>query len=242
VGKVQPPHFRNFKKVLRRHLQSSGHLEKLKKNDVREEQEGRVLGREKRISRILANISYYLVKHGRPNSDFTLLISVLAKAGIDCGDINHSSEFVAKFAPVCAAVVKSRLQQYFMTPLPHTGQKPPAKGVADKATWKHETRMVSGLVTAVSDSPVLLQAFLTGTKVCPAGSGKEMSNSLTEVWDQFISGPQVRCNRRLQLHWNFQYGGLAADGATLHCNVGTYLGEHYGTEGQEHDDYDPLHK
>jgi hypothetical protein len=37
-----------------------------------------------------------------------------------------------------------------------------------------------------------------------------------------------------------QYLGLAVDGATLHCNVGMKLVEHF--DKMVHDAYDPLHK
>ena len=115
---------------------------------------------------------------------------------------------------------------YFRTPLVQTGRLPPVKGVADKATWQHNTRMLSGLVTVVPDSQTLLQAFLTGTEVCPGGSGDLMCASLVKTWQPYIKGSQ--------------YNGLAADGATLHCNVGSKLADHFKRKG--HDDYDPLHK
>ena len=107
-----------------------------------------------------------------------------------------------------------------------TGQRPPVKILGDKGTWKHNTRMMSGLTTVVPDSPSLIQAFFVGSDCCPGGSGDEQTRSLTAVFDRYICGSQ--------------YLGLAADGATLHCNVGVKLGEHYGKKG--HDDYDPLHK
>ena len=150
----------------------------------------------------------------------------MSVAGVDVGALNHSKEFVANWAPVCAKEIQNKLQNYLGTAMVQTGHKPPCKGVADKATWKHHTRMISGLVTVVPDSPDLLQAFLTGTDICPHGSGDDMTASLVNTWETFITGSQ--------------YNGLAADGATLHCNVGKKLATHFGRRG--HDDYDPLHK
>ena len=133
---------------------------------------------------------------------------------------------MANWGPVCAVVIENKVKAYLGTPLLQTGRRPPVKGVADKATWQHNTRMISGLVTVVPDSPSLLQAFLTGTDVCPKGTGDDMSASLVKVWQPYIIGSQ--------------YNGLAADGATLHCNVGPKVAAHFGRRG--HDDYDPLHK
>jgi hypothetical protein len=226
LGKKQSRKFVNLKVSLKKHLTSKGHQEKMKESRVRAKQEENIMGREKRICAVMGNISFYLLKNGRPNSDFTPLVNILSKAGVDVGDLNHSTEFVANWASVCGEVVQKRVQQYFQTLLPQTGRRPPAKVIADKATWKHETRMVSGLVTVVPDTAELIQAFFTGSKACPGGSGDAMTESLVEVVSPYID--------------RSQYLGIAADGATLHCNVGKKLGEHFQKKG--HDDYDPLHK
>ena len=212
-GKVQSQEFRHLKQILRKHLVNKGHTELLNKAGVNNEVEEKFVSREKKIGGVLGCVAYYLLKQGRPNTDFPVLVNILAAAGVDIGDLNHSSEFVAHWGPVCASVIQKKLKTYLGTALLQTGYRPPCKGVADKATWQHYTRMICGLVTVVPDSPCLLQAFLTGTEVCPHGSGESMTASLVKVWDQYITGSQ--------------YNGLAADGATLHCNVGSKLSTHY---------------
>ena len=224
--KVQSVQFRSLKRSLRRHKDTRSHQKKIKDNKKLEVIEEKVLCRESRIGQALGHVAYYLLKLGRPNKDYVYLVDVLAKAGVDVGQLNHSEKFVAKWGPVCAEVIDRKLVRFFTTVLPQTGHRPHAKAICDKATWKHETRMMSGLVSAVPDSDQLLQAFFTGSKVCPGGTGDQQTESLVEVYDSYISGNQ--------------YLGLAADGATLHCNVGRKLSEHFGREG--HDDYDPLHK
>ena len=102
-------------------------------------------------------------------------MNILSAAGVDVGDLNHSPEFVANWGPVCASVIEMKLKTFLGTPLLQTGHRPPVKGVADKATWQHNTRMLSGLVTVVPDSPQLLQAFLTGTEVCSGSTGDDMT-------------------------------------------------------------------
>jgi hypothetical protein len=225
-GKVQAKAFVNLKISLKKHLTRRGHVDKMQEARVKAKQEEKYMGREKRVAAVLGSVSYYLLKKGRPQEDFTTLVNLLSRAGVDVGDLNHSTNYVAKFAPVTAAVVQGRVASYFQTPLLQTGRRPPAKLIADKATWKHETRMVSGMVTVVPDTPQPLQAFFLASKACPGGTGDAMTESLVEVVDGMIE--------------RSQYLGLAADGATLHCNVGRKLGEHFGKKG--HDDYDPLHK
>ena len=225
-GKVLSDKFRNLKKILSEHLGSENHLKLIQSKEVCERLEEKIEGREKKIGKVLGCVAYYLIRQGRPNTDFPLLVNILAVAGVDVGDLNHSSEFVANWGPVCAGVIERKLKCHLNTPMQQTGQLPPVKGVADKATWQHFTRMISGLVTVVPDSECLIQAFLTGTELCPHGSGTDMTQSLTKVWDKFFVSSQ--------------YHGLAADGATLHCNVGRELGKHF--QRKVHDDYDPLHK
>jgi len=225
-GKIQTRAFRNLKISLKKHLTRGGHMDKMQDARVKAKLEEKYLGRERRVAAVLGSIAYYLEKKGRPQEDFTILVNLLSRAGVDVGDLNHSSYFVTKFAPVMAAAVQGRVSAYFQKPLLQTGRRPPAKLIADKATWKHDTRMVSGLVTVVPDTPVPLQAFFTASKACPGGTGDDMTESLVGVVDGIIE--------------RSQYLGLAADGATLHCNVGKKLGEHFGKK--VHDDYDPLHK
>ena len=225
-GKVQSQGFRNLKSSLKKHLTQPIHTGALKESSASDKLEEKTIGRERKIGLVLGHVAFYLIKQGRPNSDFTTLVNILSAAGLDVGDLNHSSEFVANWGPVCASVIEMKLKRFLGTPLLQTGHRPPVKGVADKATWQHNTRMLCGLVTVVPDSSQLLQAFLTGTEVCSGSTGDDMTESLVKVWKQFIVGSQ--------------YNGLAADGATLHCHVGSKTAAEFGRRG--HDDYDPLHK
>ena len=189
----KPLYFRKLKVVLKRHLQNSGeHKKKLQELEVKEDQEDRVLGREKRISKVLGDVCFFMVKQGRPYTDFPLLLNILSKAGVDVGDINHSDKFPLKFSKELEQVIMKRVQKYLSTPLSQTGQKPPVKGVADKATYKHDSRMYAGVVTVVPDSPDTIQGFITTAEVCPGSSGKEQSACLIQSFDSYFSGSQVQ--------------------------------------------------
>ena len=166
------------------------------------------------------------MKLGRPYTDYTLLVDLLAKAGVEVGDLNHSRDFISRWGPKCGEVIKQRVQNFFKTRLPQTGRLPHAKVTTDKATYKHRTRMVSGLITVVPDSDQPIQGFLISCGVSTAGSGDEQAAALFEQVTSYIEGSQ--------------FLGTSADGHTVHCGVGPKLGQLLGKEGIN--DYDPMHK
>ena len=192
TGTSQSVSFRSMKRNLRRHLEGQNHKEKVAAGYAQEKLEDKLIGREMKIGKVLGDVGFYLVKLGRAYSDFPLLVNILARAGVDVGDINHSTEFISNWSKVCGEVVEARVVKHFQTELVQTGRRPPAKAICDKATWKHETKMVSGLVTVVPDTPELLQAFFTGSKRCPGGTGRAQTDSLTPIYDRYITGYQVK--------------------------------------------------
>ena len=111
---------------------------------------------EKKISLVLGDVAFYILKDVRPYTDFSLIINILSRAGVDIGDLNHSTSFVSNWAPVCAEVVDRQLKDFLVAPMIQTGQRPPVKILGDKGTWKHNTRMMSGLTTVVPDLPSLI--------------------------------------------------------------------------------------
>ena len=92
----------------------------------------------------LSSIAYFLVKAGRPDTDFPTLVYLHAVNGCDVGDINHCKNFPPKFLKHVAKVLKDKLASYLASRLAQTGKRPPCKIVADKATWQHQTRQLMG--------------------------------------------------------------------------------------------------
>lgn len=125
--------------------------------------------RERRVNAVLGHVAYFQLKLGRPYTDFTLLVDLLAKAGVHVGDLNHCQKFIPKWASTCSEIVKQRLQNFFKTPLPQTGRLPHVKVTTEKATYKHRPRMVSGLITVVPNSPQLIQGFMINCGVSSCG-------------------------------------------------------------------------
>ena len=107
-----------------------------------------------------------------------------------------------------------------------TGEKPPCKIVADKATWQHSTRQLTGVVTLVAGSDQPIQAMILGTPVVKAHNGAGVAENITSVTDKFISADQYR--------------GGAFDGQYFHLGVHKLLDSHYGVTA--HHDVDPMHR
>ena len=138
----------------------------------------------------LGRICYFLLKHGRPDTDFLSMIFLHSVNGADVGDINHSSSFPANFLPHVSKVIMDLLKSHLSTRMVQTSFLPVINITADKATWKHETRQGIGLVTVVPDSEKVLQGFVLGFPVVTAHKGEGVAQNLTAVLDQFIKPEQ----------------------------------------------------
>ena len=158
--------------------------------------------------------------------DFTTLVYLHSANGSDVGDINHSSRFPSQFLKHVAKVVQQHLQQYLSSRLVQTGHRPPAKIVADKATWQHQTRQLIGVVTVVPDAEQPWQAMILGTPVVKLHTGRGVTDNITCVTDKFISAEQFK--------------GGSFDGQYFHLSVHKMLDEHYGVKA--HYDVDPMHR
>ena len=224
--KTQSKKFGNLKTHLKSHLKTLSHLNAIAeaKNianiEYKEESRNRAVGLK------IGRIAYYLLKHGRPDADFTTLIYLHSVNSCDVGDINHSYRFPPEFLKPVAQVIQNLLKRFLNTRLPQTGQKPPLKLVADKATWQHQTRQLVGVVTIVPDSEQPLQAFILGTPVVKKHSGRGVTDNITAVTDEYIDADQFR--------------GGAFDGQYFHLGVHKLLDEHYQVKG--HYDVDPMHR
>jgi galactitol-specific phosphotransferase system IIB component len=107
--RVQSEKFKDLKKILRIHLVTKGHLEILKNAEAKEKLEKKIIGRERKICKVLGLVSYYLLKMGRPNTDFPTLVSILAACGVDVGGPEtrgkYFSLFKTFFKQICKKLV-----------------------------------------------------------------------------------------------------------------------------------------
>ena len=226
TNKTQSREFSNLKKSLNRHLQTMAHKNSLEVITNKANIEYKEDSRNKAVALKICRIAYFLLKNGRPDTDFTTLIYLHSANGCDIGDINHSYNFPPLFLKHVARVIEDLLKNHLNTRLPQTGHKPPLKVVADKATWQHQTRQLIGIVTVVPDSDQPLQAMILKTPVVKSHTGKGVTENITHVTDQFITADQFR--------------GGSFDGQYFHLGVHKLLDTHYDVTAQY--DVDPMHR
>ena len=217
--------FRNLKITLVKHLESNVHIAECTKKVAVEALEAKQESRVNLIGLVLGSICYLLLKRGRPYEDYTDWISLLAKFGVDVGEINHSHNFVGKFRKRAAEAVQRRWRKHLSTRCPQTGCLPPVKILGDMATHQHWTRQAVGLAVLMPGSKQLIQTIILGFPRICKHNGESLSKNIAETVDPYIKGEQ--------------YLGTSFDGAYGTVKVGEKLDEHFGVEGVH--DWDPVH-
>ena len=140
TGQVQSNKFGNLKAIHKSHLKTLGHQKSMAEATKKANIEYKEDSRNKAVAMEICRIAYYLLKSGRSDTDFTTLIYLHSSNGCDVGDINHSYSFPPQFLKHVANVVEDHVRRFLSSRMVQTGYKPPAKVVADKATWQHQTR------------------------------------------------------------------------------------------------------
>ena len=223
-GGVQSEKFRNLKKIMKRHLQSAKHSDMLEKSKRKEEIEFKEMTRNKKISQTLGKIVYKNLYHGAALGLYTVDVAMLAKEGVDIGELNHSKRFSAKFGLIIGEIIRKRVTEFLSTALPQTGLRPPTKVVADKATHKHWSNNLTGVLTIVPGSDQLIQGIFLAAPRCERSTGEALSEDIKETLCSFQISP---C----------QVTGVAGDGAYTHCGVGEKLDEKLGIQGFHDTDF-----
>lgn len=224
IGGIQSQKFRSLKKSLRRHLQTGKHSEMLRKAEAAEEIEFKETNRNKKIGRTLGRCIYKGLYTGSAQSLYPVDVAMLAKEGVDCGEMNHSRDYAAKLGDCIGEVVQTRVAEFLSSALPQTGLRPPCKVVADKATHKHWSNNLTGVLTIVPGSDQLIQGIFLDAPRCERSTGDALSEDIRKTLAKYKVSP---C----------QVTGLAGDGAYTHCSVGKKLDELLGVFGFHDTDF-----
>ena len=224
AGEIQSQKFRDLKKTLKRHLQTGKHSEMLKHAKAAEEVEFKEKNRNKKIARTLGTLIYKNLYTGTAQSLYPVDVAMLKKEGVDVGELNHSRKYSAEFGKSIGEVVQGRVTNFLSSPLVQTGLPPPVKVVADKATHKHWSNNLTGVITIVPGSDQLIQGIFLDAPRCERSTGDALSEDIMETLNKFKVSP---C----------QVTGLAGDGAYAHCSVGKKLDEKLGTSGFHDTDF-----
>ena len=155
--------FRFLKRNICDHLELLSHCRNIEKEGAKSAVWVKEEKRNKKIGMTLTRIVYHLVKKGRPDTDYTDQVYLASAGGADCGDINHSFNFVRSMLPHLAAAVRARLVKMLGSRLESTGCLPPVNLNADKATHQRWSRHFIGGITVnpgrVQTDIVLYQIF-----------------------------------------------------------------------------------
>ena len=97
--------------------------------------------------------------HGASYLNFETDVLTAHLNGTDTGDINNGSDFAKDLTGDIVHVIKEKIKQSLVVPLPSTNQKRPVGYVADKITPNKRTGHISALIIPVPENP-LSQPFL----------------------------------------------------------------------------------
>ena len=131
--KIKSKKFSNLKISLKRHLQRQTHQNSLALATSKANMQYKEDTRNQLVALRISRIAYFLLRSGRPDSDFTSHIYLHSANSCDIGDINHSANYPPKFLVHVAKVLQDQLKLFLSSRLDQTGHKPPVKLIADKA-------------------------------------------------------------------------------------------------------------
>lgn len=227
-GRKQSDSLTALKYRLKKHLEESGkHKAALGTTEAKEKIRRKEDTRNEICGMNISRTAYYLLSNGRPQSDFTQLLSMQHKNGCDIGDINHSTEFCKNLAQHTSKVIMDRVKEHLGTRLPQTGCLPPCKVAEDGATYRHNTRHITGITTVFPGDKPLLQSVFCGAPKGIKSDGASTAKNMAKTVAPYIV-PE-------------QYLGTSGDGANFLAHVGEHLDRELGKEGEGQHDWDGVH-
>ena len=182
----------------------------------------------------IARIVYSMIILHEADTHFQTHLVVHHLNDVDLGDINHSINFVAKFVPHIAKVIRNRICKFLTTPMEQTGELPCGKILSDASTKHHRSRQFTSLYTIVPDSEEPIQVIYLGFEIMYCHSGWDTAAGIINCLK--MKGESVILNKD-------QYLGVSGDGAFIHCDVQGSMDDHFEVErGSRHHDLDFMHK
>ena len=109
---VQSQKFRNMTKLLRKHVKSNSHQDKIKAAAVTNLVVARRGDRNREMGRRLGTLAYFLYYNDLPFALYESLLLWFTLNNIDVGEINHSREFVRLFVDSVHALLIDRLKTF----------------------------------------------------------------------------------------------------------------------------------
>ena len=225
------PEFKNLKRTVKSHLVRTTHLNQLKNQREKEEEERKRMNKNVEAG---MNLGRHCMKNynlGRPYTDYESDVLNTKLSGGFVGDLHHSRKFPAEFRPFVDRVVTRRVVKFISTPMKQTGHLPPVAISADKGTYKHRSRQFLMCSVINPGGENLIEVISCGQPVVEGGSkGKDLMENMKTGYDKHgIKGIQIK--------------SAVFDGVYLHCSIADHFNEIYDIEpGTVLFSWDGLHK
>ena len=181
-----PREFTNLKKSIKRQLTDSITHKNVKAEEERKAERGLFEKKNKKAGMNLGRLCIKLYLKGRPYTDYENDILVQRFNGSIVGELNHSRKFPAAFRPFVNKAVARRVREFISRRIPQTRHLPAVNIIADKATYKHNTRQfLSCVVSVVPGAEELLQVISFGQPIVKGHTGVELAKDIKEGLDNF---------------------------------------------------------
>ena len=226
------------KRSIIRHLQSNLHLQAIKSELERKQQE-KISHRNEEIRMRCARIIHYNVFEARSYSSYERDISVQSKMN-EIGQQQHSRKFAKAFTATMSDNISSKLNTLITTPLPCIGERNrPVSLSADKGTMKHLTLQPANIITPTLQNGHFTTEFFAGSPVLSSWNGKGIAQNMLNSVDKFGLSEDILSQ---------SISGAVMDGEYLLKNVPEHIADQLGFQGITKENFlarsiwDPAHR
>jgi hypothetical protein len=154
--------------------------------------------------------------------------------GVDLGDINHHRNFVAKFVPHIAKILRNRTRSFLTNPMEQTLELPCVKIASDASTTFHRSRQFTAIFCVVPDSEEPINVIYMGFDLMYSHTGWDTAAGIINC---------LKMKEKESVLTSDQYLGVSGDGALIHINTHGSLDAHFKVEkGSRHHDVDFMHR
>ena len=148
--------FGNTKSMILTHLLSHGHMNKVKEDFNKKEEEKQTLMKDEKAGKVVFETVYGGMKQGYSFSNINCELCLLARNGVEVGNINHSEGTLDKIKTVIARVLRSKVRGKLSQPLTCTKQLGPVSELFDKMTHLHRTGQMQLIIAQLMNEKELL--------------------------------------------------------------------------------------
>ena len=205
-----PSQFSHLKTSVKRHIQSSHHINTAVAKEKETAEQARLMKQAKEAAVNCASAAYFTLKSGMPYKSYEQVVTEIHSAGGSVGAKNHSKEFPRLFLPPIYNVLRGSFASYI------TEHRLPFGILADKMSAKHLKRHIMEIRVPIWDlnnSAINRDVYIRHSAI-GYGSGEAVTDHLLENMTAF--GFEMRYVRKHLI-------GMAMDGQYTCLNVENHM-------------------